>query len=185
MNLTRRQSIWRIADHVRSLLQLTDPPFNPETLIMSLGGHIEYLTLKDAEQRGYSPNFEAELQTTAVKNDDPHTVEFTVTVANWKPDRRIRFSIAHEIGHLILHLLEPGGTLKPEQVTYRNLQSSEEELEANEFAAAFSMPTDLFTGYCQNYAESHNGEIDIEAVAKEFDVSTSAATVRGSILSLW
>lgn len=185
MNLTRRQSIWRIADHVRTLLNFTEPPFDPERLIACLGGHIEYLTLKDAEQEGYGPDFEAELQTTAVINDDPRTVEFKVTVAGWKSDQRIRFSIAHEIGHLILHLLEPGGTLKAGQVTYRNLQSSEEELEANEFAAAFLMPTDLFAEYCQNYAESHNGEIDITAVAKEFDVSTSAATVRGSILSLW
>lgn len=185
MNLTRRQSIWSIADHVRSLLNFSKPPFKPEDLITRLGGKIEYLSLKDAEEKEYNSNFEAELRTSEIVNDDPRTVEFTVTVAGWKKEQRIRFSIAHEIGHLILHLLEPGGTIKPLQVTYRNLQSSEEELEANEFAAAFLMPTDLFTEFCKNYAESHGGEIDIEAVAKEFDVSTSAATVRGSILSLW
>lgn len=185
MNLTRRQSIWSIADHVRSLLNFSNPPFNPETLITRLGGQIEYLTLKDAENMGYGPNFEAALQTTNVIDQDPYTVAFKVTVAGWKSEQRTRFSIAHEIGHLILHLLEPGGSIKPLQITYRNLQSSEEELEANEFAAAFLMPTDLFTEFCQDYAESHDGEIDIEEVAEQFNVSTSAATVRGSILSLW
>lgn len=185
MNLTRRQSIWYIADHVRSILKLSTPPFNPEELINRLGGNIKYLSLEDAEKEGYNANFEAALQTSSTSNDDPDSVEFTVIVADWKNKQRIRFSIAHEIGHLVLHLLVPGGKIKPSQITYRNLQSSEEELEANEFAAAFLMPTDLFKESCQHNAVSHNGKINIEEIAKVFDVSSSAATVRGSILSLW
>ncbi len=161
MNLTRRQSIWYIADHVRSILKLSTPPFNPEELINRLGGNIKYLSLEDAEKEGYNANFEAALQTSSTSNDDPDSVEFTVIVADWKNKQRIRFSIAHEIGHLVLHLLVPGGKIKPSQITYRNLQS------------------------CEHNAVSHNGKINIEEIAKVFDVSSSAATVRGSILSLW
>ena len=185
MNLTRRQSIWYIADHVRSILKLSTPPFNPEEIIDRLGGNIKYLSLEDAEKEGYNANFEAALQTSSASNDDPDSVEFTVIVADWKNKQRIRFSIAHEIGHLVLHLLKPDGEIKSLQNTYQNFRSSEEELEANEFAAAFLMPTDLFKESCQHNADSHNGKIYIEELAKKFDVSTSAATVRGSVLSLW
>ena len=186
MNLARRESIWRIADQVRSILDLSSSSsFDLEEIIYRLGGNIKYIGFDEAEKERYNANFEAALRTASVLDGDPDLVGFSVIVAGWKNKQRLRFSVAHEIGHLVLHLLTSGGKIKPAQDTYRNLQSSEEELEANEFAAAFLMPTDLFTEFCENYAESHGGKIDMEKVAEQFDVSTSAATVRGSVLSLW
>ena len=51
-----------------------------------------------------------------------------------KPESRILFSIAHELGHLILHLLKPDGSIQECTTLHRGAQSTRKELEANEFA---------------------------------------------------
>lgn len=74
-------------------------------------------------------------------------------------DKRLNFTIAHEIGHIVLeHLL-----------LSRNIKSEEqliiEELEANEFAGRLIMPSDIiFT--CNYYS--------LDAVAQYFIVSKTA-----------
>ena len=100
-----------------------------------------------------------------------------------KPETRILFSVAHELGHLFLHLLEQDGKLKKAEVLQRNMSWSEEELEANEFAAAFLMPEEEFVEKCQEHLDENR--INVTKVAKDFNVSVQAATVRGNVLGLW
>jgi len=61
-----------------------------------------------------------------------------------------------------------------------------QEQEADEFAAALLMPEKEFTSFCEcQLAKSNERKFDIDAIARYFNVSRQAATVRGSILNLW
>ena len=90
---------------------------------------------------------------------------FTIEYANTVPETKLLFSIAHELGHLILHIGEV------------------EEYEANEFAAYLLMPDKQFISKCKQFSE--NGMIPINKLAKYFHVSNRTAIVRGMVLGLW
>lgn len=99
-----------------------------------------------------------------------------------KPKTRILFSLAHELGHLFLHLLENDGTFK-KAICHRDLRYNKEEWEANEFAAALLMPEEEFVLKCKEYMNCNI--VNITKVAYYFNVSVQAATVRGNVLNLW
>jgi Zn-dependent peptidase ImmA (M78 family) len=108
------------------------------------------------------------------------------------PDRsplRQRFSIAHEIGHLFLHM---GYLINPElwdavgdyrDSVYYRLGHNSEEYEANEFAAAFLMPENEFKKIARENLVS--GMYDIEKISRYFGVSEMAVTTRGKWLGLF
>jgi len=102
--------------------------------------------------------------------------------------RRQRFTIAHEIGHLLLH----EGTLIVDhavRVNWRDqvsgMATGTEEIQANTFAAELLMPRDLIIYSLEKYmdqvsrtnkAMSH--EDLITSLAREFDVSAEAMGYR-------
>ena len=98
---------------------------------------------------------------------------------------RQRFSIAHEIGHLLLH--EPELHVDEHAfVAFRDLESSKAsdpaEIEANQFAAALLMPSELLS---RSIAElGHNPDVSdaIRVLAQRFQVSQEAMTIRLSKL---
>ena len=85
------------------------------------------------------------------------------------PFTRQRFTIAHEIGHYILHrnLLRAQGC----SVAYRKQENNTIEQQANRFAAALLMPRNLVIN---EYRKTSN----IKNIAKSFGVSTHAICVR-------
>jgi len=103
--------------------------------------------------------------------------------------RRQRFTIAHELGHMLLH---DGRSLIVDQsvrINFRNDISSaaadDEEIEANAFAAALLMPRTLVLNHLKVYlagATQSGGSISredlIAQLAREFDVSTEAMGYR-------
>jgi Zn-dependent peptidase ImmA (M78 family) len=102
--------------------------------------------------------------------------------------KRIRFTIAHEIAHYLLH--EKKSTLfidKSEKVLFRNLSSSTGEIsherEANAFAAALLMPKKLILQEIQK-VKTDNKEVFIQKLSKKFDVSEQAITIRLNNLEL-
>ena len=96
---------------------------------------------------------------------------------------RRQFSIAHELGHFLLHILNKDDT--PQNVYYRrNGNSSAIEWEANEFAASLLMPRDEFRNFCMDNVDI-DGKVDLSKIANFFGVSKQAARVRGSVLGLW
>jgi Zn-dependent peptidase ImmA (M78 family) len=124
-------------------------------------------------------NVDAEIRTTGDDN-----VLFIIKYRKDMPKTRILFSIAHELGHLFLHLLKEDGQLRQSAIMERNMQSSESELAANEFAAAFLMPEADFIIQCEE-CKNENDMVNVTKVANYFNVSAQAATVRGSVLGLW
>ncbi|MDD2208754.1 MAG: ImmA/IrrE family metallo-endopeptidase [Bacilli bacterium] len=81
---------------------------------------------------------------------------------------RQRFSIAHELGHYLL------GHDSTKMVDTTFDVSTNKEQQANEFAAELLMPLDLL----KKDIENHPREYDIPALAKRYDVSAQAISVR-------
>ena len=99
------------------------------------------------------------------------------------PRVRQRFTVAHELGHLLLH---PGRDLILDhvRVNLRDDRSSmgtdREEREANAFAAELLMPNDLVKGEVQTILD-RGGTADsrfVADLAQVFDVSEQAIEVR-------
>jgi Zn-dependent peptidase ImmA (M78 family) len=96
--------------------------------------------------------------------------------------RRQRFTIAHELGHLMLHQQD---LIVDRALNHRNRISTlgvdPAEMEANAFAAALIMPADLVLQYVNNAANNPalaTRERLVSYLAQEFDVSAEAMSYR-------
>lgn len=176
MNNQIRHSIWSVADLIRDALSLPTP-IDLDTLIHA----IESLGGECIGVDNNASDFEAQIA--ALKPESNYS--FRIEYVNNKPKTRILFSIAHELGHLFLHLLQPDGTFKTDILLQRSTNTSYQELEANEFAAALLMPAEQFINQCQENARQNSDLVNISDIAHYFHVSNQAATIRGSILQLW
>lgn len=102
---------------------------------------------------------------------------------------RQRFSVAHELGH---HLLHDGGRElfvdKEYLVKFRDENSGTgaepEEVEANQFAAELIMPEELVRTAFLKVPLDIDDETWLRELARKFDVSPMAMTVRLSALGL-
>jgi len=88
-----------------------------------------------------------------------------------------RFILAHELGHFELHRhLKKGFNDNDETLNHwYQINFSSEEIEANEFAAEFLMPTNLFYNECKGKIFNHKV---IEHLANRFQVSKTAAILK-------
>jgi Zn-dependent peptidase ImmA (M78 family) len=169
MNESRRKQIGQIADSVRSALRLSKFPISREDLeeaIKRLGGRIIEAT----------PSVPYEASIRKAMNS------FEISLDRNKPPKRQLFSLAHELGHLFVHM--GFGNSKrwsntPDYVeSYARSGYDQEEFVANEFAAALLMPESEITKVVK---AGHT----IREVADHFGVSQEAALIRGRWLGLY
>lgn len=164
-----RQMIEKITQLVREKLELSTPVDLNEA-VERLGGKCVAVSTDE---------YDAKIE----KADSDY--QFRVNYAKGQIETRQRFSIAHELGHLFLHMLNQNG--KPDKVAYfrgKENNNSFAEWEANEFAASLLMPREEFINCCRAKCDE-NGNIDLNQVADHFKVSKQAAYVRGNVLDLW
>ncbi|MFO1014523.1 MAG: ImmA/IrrE family metallo-endopeptidase [Caulobacteraceae bacterium] len=105
---------------------------------------------------------------------------FRIVVPTHTSQLRDRFTIAHELGHFFLHEMwrrQNGSRIDGPMMALRR-GSERIEWEANWFAAGFLMPSEAF-----RESFNRNGG-SIPAIAREFEVSGSAAEVRARQLNL-
>lgn len=160
-----------MAEKVRKALDLLDVPFPVEDAIARLGGTVEGMTADQGEAL-------------IRKSGDA----FVIQIAEL-PERRRRFSLAHELGHLFLHMgfiIDPSRWESIDQ--YRDSPKhrygfSEEEYEAHEFAAALLMPETEFRSAVRTHTA--DGRTDLKPVADHFEVSVHAARTRGQWLGIF
>lgn len=106
--------------------------------------------------------------------------QFEIRLASTTGPLRNRFTIAHEIGHFIMHYLYRnqfmGGSAT--WMVAERFGTDQAEREANAFAAAFLMPEAAYRAQYQAMDGRH------VAIARKFGVSVAASEVRAKSLAL-
>lgn len=137
-----------------------------ESLVAKLGGKLEYQDFWELEN--------SDSGSITVEPDS----SFTVYLANHTSTTRDRFTVAHELGHLVLHYLLPKAT-DPDGnwgLKAARFGTGITEFEANQFAACFLMPKQQFVDVFERF------DRDIVETADFFGVSVSSASVRAKSL---
>jgi Zn-dependent peptidase ImmA (M78 family) len=174
LNASRNpQSVNKIQQRVTQLLRelnLTEPPIEPEQVAKALG------------LRVIAEPFDGEISGALLQ-----TEEATLIGVNSKhPKTRQHFSIAHEIGHFILHKMK--GPHFDRKILLRGPKSSLAvdplEIEANRFAAELLMPKALIMADLEALGIDALDEKAIKKLAARYKVSVEALTVRLSSLGL-
>jgi Zn-dependent peptidase ImmA (M78 family) len=173
MSLTVRYKVTkRKAEELLRSLEVTEPPVPVERIARSLGLAIRYEPF-DGDLSG--------LLQRRVRGG-------VLGVNSLHSETRQRFTIAHEIGHYLLHD-DPIHVDEGFSVRFRDGVSAEAsdpaEIEANRFAANLIMPETLLL---DDFAKLIPGRMDweedavIRAFAKRYKVSVQAMTLRLSNL---
>lgn len=114
----------------------------------------------------------------------------TILVNSLHHEHRKRFTIAHEIGHWLLHAPEQSNNLFiDESLTfYRNDNSSTgvyaDEIDANSFAAELLMPENYLKDYLRDNRVDIFDTFSSQNLAAKFNVSEQAVAVRLQSLGL-
>ncbi len=163
-----------IADKIRKALDITTLPYEPSDAIKKLGGTITY-NVNDY-------NVDAILKKTGENS-------FNI---NLNPNRHInrdRFTLAHELGHLFLHMgfivdKEKWDSISTDDIIFfRDNNYSIKEYEANEFAASFLMPKDEFIEIAEENLTGNN--YNLNSISEYFRVSVQATENRGKWLGIF
>ena len=175
---TGSSTIEKYASQVHAILKLEDD-FNIKKVVTGLGGTIEEGFL--------GTGIVAQLTNISNKKGEP---SFEIKISNLiDSEEKIRFAIAHELGHLFIHLnfLDKNKWLKNCQkpiVYYKEeISIGVKEAEANAFAVAFLMPINRFRIVAN--INLNKKIYNIEQIAKQFVVSKMSAYYRGVNLGLW
>ena len=171
MDFRRRREIGEIADGVREALELK-VQVDVDRAIQLLGGTLTQVAPTEAE--AYV---------------EKHGESFVIGISDAVAPTRRRFSIAHEFGHLFLHMGYLMDVNKwtnvaryEESIKYR-FGYSEEEYEAHEFAGAFLMPETEFREVAESFRREN--KYQVISIADHFGVSVDAASTRGRWLRIF
>lgn len=105
-----------------------------------------------------------------------------IGINSYHPKVRQRFTIAHEIGHFLLHQNDSLHVDRAVQAKFRNKLShqgtDEDEIEANLFAAEILMPRELITRDLERIEAIDILDEDFEELAHRYNVSSQALFLR-------
>lgn len=165
LNLGPKQ-VAALAEHVAKQVEYK-PGGDLMELVTRMGGSISYVDFWGGSSKS-SGSIE-------IKDD-----VFEIRLAHDTGLMRDRFTIAHELGHYVLHYLYPNqkqGKHIKWLVAERN-GSGQVEREANWFAAAFLMPEEE---YRKMYGQTGADHV---ALSTYFQVSMQASSIRAKVLGL-
>lgn len=169
MDNATRSYISDLAQQVILSYDIKVPVNNIEKLVRDMGGNLQEKF-----------NFDDWCDGTIRKDGEN---SFQIIVSSLQNEQRKKFTVAHELGHLFLHMgFRTNKEIwdKQDNNVYRRFGSTEQEYQANEFAASLLMPKDLFKQVIDQ--NSIGNSVDITKVANFFNVSIAAATNRGFFL---
>lgn len=169
MDLLARKYISELARRVMNVYGIKTPISNIEDFVRILGGEIETKTDFD------------DLCDGTIRKSGEHS--FVIALSPFQSEQRKMFTIAHELGHLFLHMgfmVDKELWEKQDQKVYTRFGTSEQEYQANEFAASLLMPEELYKQVIENNTKG-NG-VNMSQVASHFNVSITAAINRGKFL---
>jgi Zn-dependent peptidase ImmA (M78 family) len=122
--------------------------------------------------------FNREVSGLLLRTDD----KAIIGVEKTQPSTRQRFTVSHELGHLLLH---DGKEVRVDTNFRVNLRSPEsskaediEEIEANAFAAALLMPEGFLKLDLADFVLDIDDAEQVQLLAKRYQVSAQAMTIR-------
>lgn len=169
MDIARRNEINDLTQQVIEMYDIEIPITDIDEIVYCMGGEIE--------ERERLNDF---CDGTVLKVGDDN---FRIAISRNQSRERRLSSIAHELGHLFLHMgFQTNWALWKNQEIhkFKRFGLSEQEFEANEFAASLLMPEDLFWKALQCYKIGN--QVNVVEVAHHFNVSKLAAINRGKFL---
>lgn len=129
-------------------------------------------------------DYEGQLSGAAIFNG----TQMIVTVNSGESEKRKRFTIAHEIGHLLLHADQAMSVDVAPISLNRDANSSSgenwREIEANYFAASILMPTKDVIKYFEKWKNLEEDDL-LEKLASRYEVSLQAMSIRLGKLGLF
>lgn len=169
MDSTTQRYIDNLAEAIVKAYDITIPIHDIDAVVQKMGGVVK-------EQKGLDDLYDGTICKTGRDS-------FSIVISPFQSQKRKVFTVAHELGHLFLHMgfqIDPVVWENQDDTVYRRFGSSEQEYQANEFAAALLMPRKEYVKVLKNNVR--NGRVDISAVASYFHVSNAAAGNRGRFL---
>lgn len=170
MRVAKRQLIQSFADYVREVIGSSQLTFdNLREFITAQGGTLEFFDASQTKEK-------ESVTKTAVD-------AFTIKLKQANSEIPHKLSLAHEIGHLMLHMKLGTDAWNDIAVgtayTLKYTVCSISEDEANEFAAALLLPEKNFTQAVRDAAA------DLKKLAERFQVDESIVYYRGRSLNIW
>ena len=168
MDSKMRELINGLTQDIINLYDIQIPIKDIDEVVTILGGRIEE-----------SDNINNMSDGCISKSDDG----FVIRVSPLQGIGRRKFTIAHELGHLFLHMgykINPVLWEQQENLVYYRAGNSIDEYQANEFAAALLMPRQMYKTVMDRYTTGNI--VETGKVAEFFGVSVSAASNRGKFL---
>ena len=161
-----RELVDELANAVRYLYRIPVPICDIDHVVETIGGKV----VEDASLDGYS---DGRIRKIGVNS-------FVISVSPFQSKERRNFVIAHELGHLFLHMgFKTNSTrwkAQNDTACYHN-ENLKVEYQANEFAAAFLMPQqDYELVLRQNMKQNM---VDTSTIAEYFCVTIETAAIRG------
>lgn len=164
-----RDFINKLAEKVISAYNIEIPIRDIEDVVKKMGGKVV--------RKG---NF-ADLADGTIKKTG--NMSFEIAISTLQSEGRKNFTIAHELGHLFLHMgfrTNREAWENQKNKKYQRYGLSRQEYQANEFAAALLMPKKEYKRiFFQNIQDNY---VDMTNVANYFGVSVEAARIRGKFL---
>ncbi len=169
MDAATRKYINDLAQQVIAIYNIEIPITDIDAVVQRIGGTI-------CEKLGFDDLCDGTIKKAGEES-------FEIIVSPYQSNNRKIFTVAHELGHLFLHMgFRTNLALWQQQdnAVYTRFGSSLQESQANEFAGALLMPKEEYISVLRRFAKGN--KVDMNEVAQHFRVSTAAATTRGKIL---
>lgn len=144
---------------------VTESPVPAEVIARGLGAQITYEA------------FEGEISGMLLRDQET----LVIGVNSRHAPTRQRFTVAHEIGHILIHEGRPVFIDRFVRVNFRDGESGPEEIEANAFAAELLMPHTLIYAAADRVLLRHpeyTPEELVRVLARQFEVSPAAMQYR-------
>lgn len=167
MEESRRQEIDRIAADISAGYGIRTPINDIDETVRKLGGTV-------CEKKTIAGAFAGEIEKDGAG--------FRITVSSSLDAKRRNFTVAHELGHLFLHMHYNDKALWEKAGSRYYLGGNDaKEQEADEFAAAFLMPAGGYEKHLHS-GIAENGRADLYMVAGHYNVPVDEAIRRGRVL---
>ena len=156
----------KTANEILDILEMVEPPFNP----YDIANKIQVKIKQDLD----FDKLDTEGQIYINNNNEPE-----IWINPIKSENRRRFTLAHEIGHLVNDILPSVGNpiIDRYETLYRSSKIGGIETKANRFAAQLLMPAKYINQFLLDYMDKNprpSAKEAISLVSAKFEVSKSA-----------